>query len=323
MATIHPATGRARRLWLLLWWLLMALTLWELILPLLPWKLKIGEAVRPSYLLSCLLQQHPSLPSALTQAVPWTGVNGIFGIDLSRGQYGYWHIEILLTTVTLFTALLFVLCLGAFTFNRPTLARLAEHRPLTSVQQTIAALMAGMLATAACWLLLDVLNLWYVIYRLLPHPVYSQPQLSNVRWQYYQVPQLGWLGPSLLGVSFLIALLLMTLMRQRDEECYWKIERLSRCFVLAALLLLGWAVLQTLLGEAEDAYQGTYTAGLLGTFVLLWSFGVRARLLQQWPAYQQVKLQTPAACTDCGYDLRGTILAGRSECPECGHKIIV
>jgi ribosomal protein L34E len=27
------------------------------------------------------------------------------------------------------------------------------------------------------------------------------------------------------------------------------------------------------------------------------------------------------ACVKCGYDLQGTLAAGRSECPECGQTI--
>ena len=29
----------------------------------------------------------------------------------------------------------------------------------------------------------------------------------------------------------------------------------------------------------------------------------------------------PGQCHECGYDLRGTLAAGRTECPECGHQI--
>jgi len=28
-------------------------------------------------------------------------------------------------------------------------------------------------------------------------------------------------------------------------------------------------------------------------------------------------------CLRCGYDLRGTVSAGRTSCPECGHKVIL
>ena len=40
------------------------------------------------------------------------------------------------------------------------------------------------------------------------------------------------------------------------------------------------------------------------------------RIRQQ---YRQVA--NPIQCDNCGYDLRGTIKAGKATCPECGHVI--
>jgi len=65
--------------------------------------------------------------------------------------------------------------------------------------------------------------------------------------------------------------------------------------------------------------RGTYTTLILAGTVLLWAFGPGIVLLYMREKYRQQRLLP--TCFQCGYDLRGTVSAGRTECPECGQTI--
>ena len=74
--------------------------------------------------------------------------------------------------------------------------------------------------------------------------------------------------------------------------------------------------------QKEDCYcaRGSYTALIFGGTVLLWCFGPGIILLFLREKYRRERLFP--TCDHCGYDLRGTLAAGRTECPECGAKIV-
>ncbi len=71
----------------------------------------------------------------------------------------------------------------------------------------------------------------------------------------------------------------------------------------------------------EDCYcaRGSYTGLVFGGTALLWCFGPGIILLFMREKYRRERLLP--TCMECGYDLRGTIAAGRTECPECGAAI--
>ena len=77
-----------------------------------------------------------------------------------------------------------------------------------------------------------------------------------------------------------------------------------------------WAV-----NRQQDCYccRGTYTTLVLAGTMLLWAFGPGIVLLYWREKYRRERLLP--TCDQCGYDLRGTVAAGRDECPECGEKI--
>lgn len=60
-------------------------------------------------------------------------------------------------------------------------------------------------------------------------------------------------------------------------------------------------------------YPDQVVPGIVWLVVLLVPFG-----LATWWFRRMVKRYTPGLCIHCGYDLTGTIAAGRTECPECG-----
>ena len=127
----------------------------------------------------------------------------------------------------------------------------------------------------------------------------------------YGIPVLVWAGWS---VVFLIY------WRQGDH--YTQLGKMIRG-------LLGGSVLELIAATAvyvwnpqkEDCYcsRGSYTDLLFGGTVALWCFGPGIILLFMRERYRRAKLLH--LCTDCGYDLRGSIPAGSTTCPECGAPI--
>ena len=60
---------------------------------------------------------------------------------------------------------------------------------------------------------------------------------------------------------------------------------------------------------------------LAGVYVMLFSFGPALALLFLRPRFRREQMEDPPLCAACGYDLRGTLEAGRQACPECGHGL--
>ena len=92
--------------------------------------------------------------------------------------------------------------------------------------------------------------------------------------------------------------------------------------------LLGGSVLEMIAATAvyvwnphkEDCYcaRGSYTGLVFGGTVALWCFGPGIVLLFMREKYRRHKFNL---CLNCGYDLRGSIPAGSTNCPECGAAI--
>ena len=63
-------------------------------------------------------------------------------------------------------------------------------------------------------------------------------------------------------------------------------------------------------------FSGRYVA--VPYWVLTLAFGV----LPAWWCYRRVRQKSdPNLCRRCGYDQRGTIMAGRGVCSECGAMV--
>lgn len=64
---------------------------------------------------------------------------------------------------------------------------------------------------------------------------------------------------------------------------------------------------------------GAYTPAVFSSLlVFLWSWLI---FWCAWPLCQKHDDGVPH-CIECGYDLRGTVAAGRTACPECGKEVI-
>jgi len=73
--------------------------------------------------------------------------------------------------------------------------------------------------------------------------------------------------------------------------------------------------------QRDDCYcsRGSYSGMVLGGSVLLWAFGPALVLLYLRERRRRADL-IAERCVQCGYDLRGSLLAGRRQCPECGTE---
>jgi len=59
-----------------------------------------------------------------------------------------------------------------------------------------------------------------------------------------------------------------------------------------------------------------------GIYVMFFAFGPMLVVLLLRPHHRRQRMESgPPACEACGYNLIGTLAAGRSECPECGEAI--
>lgn len=192
-------------------------------------------------------------------------------------------------------------------FLRPRRAwtvRLATRsRPLkTSI--IAAACMAMLLTTGFVTTLLELPDWWFDIAFGVNH-IYAIWAVMLVLWA-------GW------------ALVFFVYWRQGDR--YTQLGRMIRG-------LIAGSILETFIATAvyvanphkEDCYcaRGSYTGLVFGGTVLLWAFGPGVVLLFMREKYRREKLLRGEGyeCYKCGYDLRGTIAAGRMECPECGAEV--
>jgi len=58
-----------------------------------------------------------------------------------------------------------------------------------------------------------------------------------------------------------------------------------------------------------------------GIYVMLFSFGPGIALLFLRPRYRREQMEASPVCMECSYDLRGSLAAGSTTCPECGSTI--
>jgi hypothetical protein len=114
------------------------------------------------------------------------------------------------------------------------------------------------------------------------------------------------IGLLVMGVAWLLATLAAALFSAVEAP-----------FVRAANLAQKMLVLGTISGVLTSiAWTEAPQAAFAFVATLVWALGLQLALIFRWPALRAEF--TANVCFRCGYDLTGTIEAGREECPECG-----
>jgi len=124
------------------------------------------------------------------------------------------------------------------------------------------------------------------------------------------------------------AMYVLMMILKRGHDRYWQLERVSRGVLCAAFALLItsstiWLLrdMHLLRGFDNDAVR---SADFAAWTCLVWAMGCRTRLLFRLRKHEKLKnqhdLENPE-CFACGYNLRGSVMAGSKRCPECGVSI--
>ncbi len=230
------------------------------------------------------------------------GFAGLFGTPLTPGEL--WELEQLGYGINLVLVLGLGL-LGQWAFLRPgkgfTVRLATQGRPLKSA--VIAAAVMAMLLTAGLISLLMELPNWW------------QPTMeAHDGWGIVYI----WAG--MLVIWGIWAAVFFIYWRQADR--YTQLGKMIRWLIVGSVLETFIAVpVHVWAARQRECYccRGTYTTLVLAGTVLLWAFGPGIILLYWREKYRRQRVLPN--CIECGYDLRGTVAAGRSECPECGCGI--
>jgi hypothetical protein len=235
----------------------------------------------------------------------WSGDNffiGLMGTPLTPGLI--WETEEVGYAINL-VLVLGLLLLAQWAFLRPgkgfTVRLANQGRPLKSAV-IAAAVMAALLTTGLISLLMELPNWW-------------EPTMeAHDGWG------IGYIWAGMLLSWIVWAIIFFVYWRQGDR--YTQMGKMIRGLIVGSVLEVFIAVpVHVWASRQRECYccRGTYTTLVLAGTVLLWAFGPGIILLYWRERYRRERLLP--SCIQCGYDLRGTVAAGRTECPECGEEI--
>lgn len=116
----------------------------------------------------------------------------------------------------------------------------------------------------------------------------------------------------------------MFLIRARVMERHTVLARLTAAMFAGSLLELMVTVPSHVVVSRRPGClvgAGTMLGIIAGVLVMTWSFGPAIVLLFLRPRLRRERQEWSTRCEHCGYDLRASIPAGSSVCPECGSPI--
>ncbi len=111
----------------------------------------------------------------------------------------------------------------------------------------------------------------------------------------------------------------------QGRERYKVLSRLTTLLFAGSLAELLAAVPAHIIVSKRPGWLvglGTMLGIIAGINVMMFSFGPAIVLLFLRPRYRREQMEAPSTCRQCGYNLTGTLMAGRLECPECGAAIM-
>ncbi len=207
-----------------------------------------------------------------------------------------WSIWAVLAGVLLFSQALFILGAGTVNLCRP----IKRHRlwmPVLAAATLLALLVMGFMLAGLELFQLD---------QNMPGVV-----MGVLFWGALATSWLGW------GV------LLWVYAQGMDR--YKTLSRFATLLFAGSLAELMAAVpAHVIVSKRPGCLVGLFTMlGIIaGIYVMLFSFGPAIVLLFLRPRYRREQMEDATACQKCGYNLTGTLMAGRTECPECGAAIV-
>ncbi len=129
-----------------------------------------------------------------------------------------------------------------------------------------------------------------------------------------------------MGVVWLIwAVIFFMTYRDTQDRYTWMTRMVHRLIAGSFLeVLVATGVFAWNPQKNNDCYcaRGSYTGLVLGGTVLIWAFGPGLILLFMRERHRRLR-GSGDECVQCGYDLRGSIAAGQTSCPECGAMIVL
>ena len=104
----------------------------------------------------------------------------------------------------------------------------------------------------------------------------------------------------------------------------WLTRMVRRLIVGSVLELLASISVQAFVPDRHDCTcaRGSFLGIVIGSVALLWTFGPGIVLLFLYEKVRMERGNLHRRCAKCDYDLRGTLDAGRAECPECGTAVV-
>ena len=173
-----------------------------------------------------------------------------------------------------------------------------------------ASLMAAMLTVGLLAALLELPGWWESLLEFMPR--YGQTPGSEMNY---------WPGVIALAVAWALWGVIFTIYWRQGDR-YTQLGRMVRGLIAGSILeLIVCIPAHVWVMRQRDCYcvRGTYTGLVFAGTVLLWAFGPALILLFLREKYRRQQLLP--ACPACDYDLRGSVNAGATHCPECGAAI--
>jgi hypothetical protein len=249
------------------------------------------------------------------------GLVGVLGYVFRNRSLGAEYVTAVALIVAFFVAAHWLF----LRLGRHSLADYPARRMPTATAAIAAGFMAALLTMSLAATVLETCGYW-------PHFVLSwlnvaeglaarfqpvQYSLANFSDELILVPSLA-----LLAVAWALWHVVFSIFWRRRER-FWQYERMTFWQTIGGAVLTVTALLAQLATRANRgdhlAMDGYYTGLTLGGTVLLWAWGCRVITVFRLRRFERSPVG--AICAGCGYDLTGTLMGKRTECPECGANI--
>ncbi|XAL99979.1 hypothetical protein OT109_01065 [Phycisphaeraceae bacterium D3-23] len=271
-------------------------------------------------------------------------LHGFLGLDFDaygwrRGPAAWW-IQEPLNIAAIVVSVLLIVATALFIIPAQGSAKnLPASRPIPLRGRITAALVNGFIAAALFAGIIETTGFDVIpVLDKLGWLVPAQPQNINSYGYYYPPPDrlmptwgiwsmASWLSTSLIALPVAPASIGVGIFWPPPRDRYWQTERRTLIYTVLGLAMI--AASSALCDDDPDNYTyhehflgGWFSVWLVGWWVLTWAWLSRTALFFMLRRHD-LALTDPdnPACFACGYNLRGSIMAKQTKCPECGTPI--